>query len=101
MAITQEEYEVLNRKNINKYSRRIKKIIDKAIQEASAIGASISDFDPNKTFRWQDYPQTSKRIKKILNTLRVALKEEINKGVEDNWKLGKDSIASLKEENNG
>lgn len=101
MAISQEEYELLNRKNINKYSRRIKKLIDKAIQEASVIGASIPDYDQKKPFRWQDYPQTIKRIKKILNTLRVSLKDEINKGVEDNWKLGKDSVASLKEENNG
>lgn len=74
-------------KDIKKYSKRIQRLYYDAIDEVAKAAATIGNFDPNKPFKWADYPIIKKRIDKIIGELRKQLRTEINEGTNRQWNL--------------
>ena len=60
-------------KDLSALDKRIEQIYEAAIKEAARIGATISDFNPDRLFSFNDYPITRKRIEKLLSGLKSGL----------------------------
>ena len=74
-------------KDLSALDKRIKQIYEAAIKEAARIGATISDFNPDRLFSFNDYPITRKRIEKLLSGLKSGLSAAIVNGINSAWTL--------------
>lgn len=67
--------------------KRIERIYEAALKEAASLGLSISDLDSKKPFKWTDYPETRKRLNKLIAKLRKDLRLEIISGIDASFEL--------------
>ena len=74
-------------KDLSALDKRIEQIYEAAVKEAARIGATISDFNPDRLFSFSDYPITRKRIEKLLSGLKSGLSAAIVNGINSAWSL--------------
>ena len=74
-------------KDLSALDKRIEQIYEAAVKEAARIGATISDFNPDRLFSFSDYPITRKRIEKLLSGLKSGLSAAIVNGINSAWTL--------------
>lgn len=74
-------------KDLSALDKRIEQIYEAAVKEAARIGATISDFNPDRLFSFSDYPITRKRIEKLLSGLKSGLSATIVNGINSAWTL--------------
>ena len=86
-------------KDLSALDKRIKQIYEAAIKEAARIGATISDFNPDRLFSFNDYPITRKRIEKlsaaIVNGINSAWTLSNNKNNELARQVFGDNVGKL------
>lgn len=87
LMIGMTEYEKKRVKKIALYSKRLKAIYTDAANEAASIGASITNFDPNKKFTFSRYPKTKARVDKLFKQIHADIKENIINSTETGWSI--------------
>lgn len=73
--------------NLSRYAQQIEAVYLSAVNEAAAIGALVTDFNPDRLFSFSDYPVTRKRIERLLESLRNGLQSVIVNGIQSEWTL--------------
>ena len=73
--------------NLSRYAQQIEAVYLSAVKEAAAIGALVTDFNPDRLFSFSDYPVTRKRIESLLENLRNGLQSVIVNGIQSEWTL--------------
>lgn len=73
--------------NLSRYAQQIEAVYLSAVKEAAAIGALVTDFNPDRLFSFSDYPVTRKRIESLLESLRNGLQSVIVNGIQSEWTL--------------
>lgn len=81
------KWEKQHLKNLLSYEAMIDEVYKAAAREAAAIGATLHDFNPQRPFSFRDYPSTQRRLKTLLETLRLSLQTVIVNGVRSEWTL--------------
>jgi hypothetical protein len=66
------------------YTRLVKRLFDDAIRELIRAGYSI-EYDPDKPFKFSDYPQLNARLNKLLKDLHDKVTVTILNGVTKSW----------------
>ena len=69
------------------YERQVDAIYRAAAKEAAALGVSIKDFNPDRLFSFSDYPNTRKKIEKLLSDLQTGIMAVIVNGIRSEWTL--------------
>ena len=82
-------------KNISSYETQIKKIYESAATEAAKIGVSIHSFNPNKKFKFADYPTTKKKINALFKGMSADIEAVILNGIDAEWTLSNDKNNEL------
>ena len=82
-----ENYDKRHDRNLAAYERQVEAIYRSALEEAAKIGVSLRDSDPSKPFTFANYPETKKRLEKLLARLRKDVELVIVDGVESEWTL--------------
>ena len=89
------EWEKRHQRNMAYYERQIDSIFKSAAREAAAIvlisGAKTAD----EPFSFTDYPNTRKKVEKLLNGLKNDLEIAIVNGVEAEWTLANNKNSEL------
>lgn len=70
-------------KYLAKHDKQIERIYNQLIKELAKIGASISDIDSDSLFSFDDYPQVSVKVDKLLNQYAKILKDLIVNGMKE------------------
>lgn len=83
----QDKWEKRHQREINRYAARIEEIYKKAAEEAARIGHSIHNFNPDRPFSFDDYPQAKKKITELLKDLANNVEITIIDGVKSSWTL--------------
>ena len=83
--MNREKAEAEHRKRIRAYEREIKRIYTSLVDEAAKIGTSVKNFDKSKPFRFDDYPQTRKRIEKLFDDYRTEVLATISGGIDNEF----------------
>lgn len=81
------KWEKQHLRNLLSYEAMIDEVYKTAAREAAAIGATLHDFNPQRPFSFRDYPSTQRRLKTLLETLRLSLQTVIVNGVRSEWTL--------------
>ena len=81
------KYDSQHWRNQAAYERQIDAIYRTAAKEAAALGVSIKDFNPDRLFSFSDYPNTRKKIEKLLNELQSGVTAVIVNGIRSEWTL--------------
>lgn len=81
------KYDSQHWRNQAAYERQIDAIYRTAAKEAAALGVSIKDFNPDRLFSFSDYPNTKKKIEKLLNDLQSGVTAVIVNGIRSEWTL--------------
>lgn len=81
------KYDSQHWRNQSVYEKRIDEIYRTAAKEAAALGVSIKDFNPDRLFSFSDYPNTRKKIEKLLNDLQSGVTAVIVNGIRSEWTL--------------
>lgn len=82
-------------KDLERYSRQIDRIYTDAVREAAAISALVPGLPPNKPFSFADYPATSKRVDKLLKSLKNRVQVAIVNGIDAEWTLANNKNSEL------
>lgn len=80
-------YDSQHWRNQAAYERQIDAIYRTAVKEAATLGVSIKDFNPDRLFSFSDYPNTKKKIEKLLNDLQSGVTAVIVNGIRSEWTL--------------
>lgn len=83
----QDKWEKRQQREINRYAARIEEIYKKAAEEAARIGHSIHNFNPDRPFSFDDYPQAKKKITELLKEVANNVESTIIDGVKSSWTL--------------
>lgn len=59
-------------KDLSALDKRIEQIYEAAVKEAARIGATISDFNPDRLFSFSDYPINYEKVLLFLHTTIIA-----------------------------
>lgn len=92
------KYDSQHWRNQAAYERQIDAIYRTAAKEAAALGVSIKDFNPDRLFSFSDYPNTRKKIEKLLSDLQTGIMAVIVNGIRSEWTLANqknDELARL------
>lgn len=81
------KYDSQHWRNQAAYEHQIDAIYRTAAKEAAALGVSIKDFNPDRLFSFSDYPNTKKKIEKLLNDLQSGVTAVIVNGIRSEWTL--------------
>lgn len=81
------KYDSQHWRNQAAYERQIDAIYRTAAKEAAKLGVSIKDFNPDRLFSFSDYPNTKKKIEKLLNDLQSGVTAVIVNGIRSEWTL--------------
>ena len=81
------KYDSQHWRNQAAYERQVDAIYRAAAKEAAALGVSIKDFNPDRLFSFSDYPNTRKKIEKLLSGLQSAIEAVIVNGIRSEWTL--------------
>lgn len=88
-------YDAKSAKKVAATEKQIDKLYKEIISEMSAIGASLPDFDPNKPFKFSDYPTIKERAEKLLNKLKSGILRTITTGIDVQWALANEKNDEL------
>lgn len=69
---------------IERYAALVEAAYNTASKEAAKLAVSL-DYDGTKPFQWSDYPQTSSKIKKIVESLYSSVNLVVVNGVKAEW----------------
>lgn len=81
------KYDSQHWRNQAAYERQIDAIYRTAAKEAATLGVSIKDFNPDRLFSFSDYPNTKKKIEKLLNDLQSGVTAVIVNGIRSEWTI--------------
>jgi len=81
--------------NLGRYARQIEAIYQSAVREATAIGATIPNFNPDKPFSFADYPATRERANKLIKSLKSGVQTVILNGIDAEWTLANNKNSEL------
>ena len=81
------KYDSQHWRNQAAYERQVDAIYRAAAKEAATLGVSIKDFNPDRLFSFSDYPNTRKKIEKLLSGLQSAIEAVIVNGIRSEWTL--------------
>lgn len=81
------KYDSQHWRNQAAYERQVDAIYRAAAKEAAALGVSIKDFNPDRLFSFSDYPNTRKKIEKLLSDLQTGIMAVIVNGIRSEWTL--------------
>lgn len=81
------KYDSQHWRNQAAYERQIDAIYRTAAKEAATLGVSIKDFNPDRLFSFSDYPNTRKKIEKLLSDLQTGIMAVIVNGIRSEWTL--------------
>lgn len=81
------KYDSQHWRNQAAYEHQIDAIYRTAAKEAAALGVSIKDFNPDRLFSFSDYPNTRKKIEKLLSDLQTGIMAVIVNGIRSEWTL--------------
>lgn len=81
------KYDSQHWRNQAAYERQVDAIYRAAAKEAAALGVSIKDFNPDRLFSFSDYPNTRKKIEKLLSDLQTGIMAVIVKGIRSEWTI--------------
>lgn len=85
--MTIEELEALRLRRIEKYTKEIENIFNKAATEAASIGQLFSSTDLfSKPFSFSDYPITKDRIDKLMKSMSQSIEATVVNGITAEWK---------------
>lgn len=84
---TQNKYDLQHERNINRYLQQIDEIFREAAREAAKIGVSLTDYNPDVPFSFEDYPSTRKKIERLSQTVYSDLSAVIVNGIRSEWTL--------------
>ena len=87
MPKVNDKFESQHIENLSKYGKLIDSVYRKATEEAAAIAMIVPNFNADKVFSFADYPITSERVKKLLNTLAADTQTVIVNGIDAEWTL--------------
>lgn len=87
MAKITDKFEKQHVANIAKYGSQIDAIYKQATQEAAAIAVLIPNYDPSVMFRFEDYPMTQERVRKLLRSLYSSTESVVINGINAEWTL--------------
>lgn len=90
-----DKWERQHLNNLSALDREIERVYEAAVKEAARLGVSISDFNPDRLFSFDDYPITRKRLEKLLSGLKSDLTAAIVNGIETAWTLSNDKNSEL------
>lgn len=82
-----KKYDSQHWRNQAAYERQVDAIYRAAAKEAAALGVSIKDFNPDRLFSFSDYPNTRKKIEKLLSDLQTGIMAVIVNGIRSEWTL--------------
>ena len=83
--MTEEKWEQDHKDRTGANVRKIDSIYLTAITEASLIGATITNFNPDKPFSFADYPSTKYRIDKLIARMVADMQVVIVAGTKTEW----------------
>lgn len=81
------KYDSQHWRNQAAYERQVDAIYRAAAKEAAALGVSIKDFNPDRLFSFSDYPNTRKKIEKLLSDLQMGIMAVIVNGIRSEWTI--------------
>ena len=90
-----DKWERQHLNNLSALDREIERVYEAAVKEAARLGVSISDFNPDRLFSFDDYPIIRKRLEKLLSGLKSDLTAAIVNGIETAWTLSNDKNSEL------
>ncbi len=73
--------------NLTMYQKMIEAIYNSAATEAARIAASAQGIDTDTPFRFDDYPQTRKRVNELMAKLKSRITVTVVNGIDAEWTL--------------
>lgn len=73
--------------HLQQLQRQIDEIYREATREAAAIGVTITDFNPDRPFTFDDYPLTRMRVESLMLRFKAAVEVAVVNGIESEWTL--------------
>lgn len=83
----QDKWEKRHQREVNRYAAKIEEIYNQAAEEAAAIGHSIYNYNPDRPFSFDHYPQAKEKITGLLKDLANNVEAVIVDGVKSSWTL--------------
>ena len=90
-----DKWETQHRRNLSAYERQITDIFRAAVSEAAALTPLLGGYDPDKPFKFSDYPITRQRVERLLNGLKNGVYGVIANGVRSEWTLSNNKNSEL------
>ena len=87
MARKLNKYDIRHKRNIKIYELRLDSIYNDAIREAVSIRGTVGRIKPDKPFSFSDYPNTRKRIERLMSGLKIRIEGLITDGIKTEWTL--------------
>jgi len=79
------DWEQAHKNRIEANAKKIDLIYQKAVQEAALVGATVSNFNPDKPFSFTNYPGTKTRIDKLTKSMAAEMQVVIVAGTKAEW----------------
>lgn len=80
-------YDRRHKANLTMYQKMIEAIYNSAATEAARIAASTRGIDTETPFRFDDYPQTRKRVAELMAKLKSRISVTVVNGIDAEWTL--------------
>lgn len=80
-------YDRRHRANLTMYQKMIEAIYNSAATEAAQIAANTRGIDTETPFRFDDYPQTRKRVAELMARLKSRISVTVVNGIDAEWTL--------------
>ncbi len=80
-------YDRRHRANLTMYQKMIEAIYNSAASEAAQIAANTRGIDTETPFRFDDYPQTRKRVAELMARLKSRISVTVVNGIDAEWTL--------------
>ncbi len=80
-------YDRRHKANLTMYQKMIEAIYNQAATEAARIAASTRGIDTETPFRFDDYPQTRKRVAELMAKLKSRISVTVVNGIDAEWTL--------------
>lgn len=79
------DWEREHRLRVEANARKVSAIYEKAVQEAALIGATVTNFDPDRPFSFDDYAGTKQRIDKLMTAMATQIQATVVNGSTAEW----------------
>lgn len=80
-------YDRRHKANLTMYQKMIEAIYNSAATEAAQIAANTRGIDTDTPFRFDDYPQTRKRVAELMARLKSRISVTVVNGIDAEWTL--------------